>query len=1280
MATMVTRKITLLATVLVGAAMLIPSGPLRGQSGEDAALVILNSARQAYNEGNYAFAADRFREFLARHSGHKEANAARFGLALSLLEGPAKQYQAAVEPLQQLAGVADFPDRPLVFFYLGYAHRGLALEAIAQATAKPNEAAQHQAVVKQRCEQAAGFFAQAVQGFEARAKAAQAADDQKMHQWEWAARSRCDWAEMLLRIGKFKEAQAAVQPILTDPLLGQTRYKNLALYHHGHAAYLQKDYATTLRSLSQLAPFQDPAIGLHTRYLLARSHHLAEERPEAIALYESVLAGFEEQKKQASQVLQNPANFKDKADEKLRLEALLRDPPPDHVVKAGFYLAVLLCEEGRFADALPRLASFTQIAPNHPLVPEARLRQGLCLVQLRQFGEALNLLRPLENHPTLGDQVLLWMARAQVGTADPGNPSAYEQAVRPGLDLLRRAADRANQLAASDPQARIRRGDILMELAQYHHRIGQYREAASVYAQVLQEKAAPDRLEEALQLQAAALHLAKQYRESDEVCLRFMQQYPQSPLLADVAFRHAENAYFQAVALASEPNSANRLAEAQRLFGEAVRRYEAVLAKFPDFSHVHWARLGLGLSLHRLGEYAKALEVLQSVPGPERVGPLASVSYLLGDCLLRTVPTQGDDALAAGRMHEQLSQAGRLLESYLELEPNGPHAADALYKLGYCRRWIAGLLAEPQERNQMLALARQAYERLMHQFPQHPLASQAVFERAKVIAQQGDLGTAMNELARFQGDPLRGTPVAPVALLHLAEMHRAQGRPAEAVKVLEQARQQHEGQLLRQPERVEVAIALRYHQGLAIRESGKLTDARNVFASITRDFGNRPEALDAAWRAGQCRREELAALLESAGKTLGQPGAKAEDLAAAARSQEEALRGLRELTGYFQEQSQLAAQRAPRSEARLRLLYEGAWTWRILGEYEHIAARSRLQQEAQKRRQEELAKSVPAGQPVPVVRPPEVQAWEVPLQPAEQKAREWYRALMAADGEALLAQHARLELAELHAQRNEHDIAIGMLREALDKEPPAELADRLRLRLGACLVSKGEVREAFLPFDTVSQGQRMPVAAEARLRAADCLLRLAQDGQKEPLQQAIAYLSVFRDQPAFQSVPGISDRGLLRLGQALARAAQWDQSRQACEILLQRFPNSPFAPEARYGVAWSFHNQRQYDQAIQHYGLVIQMTSAEVAARAQLQIGLCRLEQKRLPEAAYALLVVPFSYDYPDLSALALCEASRVLAELKQPHQAARLLERVLKDHPNSPWAEVARQRLGTLP
>jgi TolA-binding protein len=86
-----------------------------------------------------------------------------------------------------------------------------------------------------------------------------------------------------------------------------------------------------------------------------------------------------------------------------------------------------------------------------------------------------------------------------------------------------------------------------------------------------------------------------------------------------------------------------------------------------------------------------------------------------------------------------------------------------------------------------------------------------------------------------------------------------------------------------------------------------------------------------------------------------------------------------------------------------------------------------------------------------------------------------------------------------------------------------------------------------------------------------------------------------------------------------------------------------------------------------------------LAAKAQLQIGLCRLEQKRYPEATTALLVVPFTYDYPELSAVALCEAARTLGEQKQHDQASRLLQRVIRDHPESKWAQVAKERLEAL-
>jgi TolA-binding protein len=142
---------------------------------------------------------------------------------------------------------------------------------------------------------------------------------------------------------------------------------------------------------------------------------------------------------------------------------------------------------------------------------------------------------------------------------------------------------------------------------------------------------------------------------------------------------------------------------------------------------------------------------------------------------------------------------------------------------------------------------------------------------------------------------------------------------------------------------------------------------------------------------------------------------------------------------------------------------------------------------------------------------------------------------------------------------------------------------------------------------------------------------------------------------------------------------QWDQSRQAYETLIGRFGNSTWLPEARYGIGWAWQNQKNYDNAVTTYSQVTAAVATETAAKAQLQIGLCRMEQKRHPEAATALLVVPFTYDYPEWSAVALCEAARAFTELKQKDQAEKLLRRVIRDHPESKWADVAKERLESL-
>jgi len=59
-----------------------------------------------------------------------------------------------------------------------------------------------------------------------------------------------------------------------------------------------------------LAPFAHPQFGTHASYLLARTHHLAEERAEATHHYEGTLGDYAKQKVEAAKMLQQPQTFK----------------------------------------------------------------------------------------------------------------------------------------------------------------------------------------------------------------------------------------------------------------------------------------------------------------------------------------------------------------------------------------------------------------------------------------------------------------------------------------------------------------------------------------------------------------------------------------------------------------------------------------------------------------------------------------------------------------------------------------------------------------------------------------------------------------------------------------------------------------------------------------------------------------------------------------------------------------------------------------------------------
>src|SRR5262249_6606135 len=155
---------------------------------EQAADMLLGSARRAFNEKNFPFAAERFREFLTKFPQHKEAASARYGLGLSLLDGPARDYEKAAAELAPLAADKTFAEYPYVLYHLGLAKRGWGVKLTDQAAARPNEAATLRGQAQQRFEEGAKRFGEAQAAFDALVKGFDPSKPLPV-ELEWAARS-----------------------------------------------------------------------------------------------------------------------------------------------------------------------------------------------------------------------------------------------------------------------------------------------------------------------------------------------------------------------------------------------------------------------------------------------------------------------------------------------------------------------------------------------------------------------------------------------------------------------------------------------------------------------------------------------------------------------------------------------------------------------------------------------------------------------------------------------------------------------------------------------------------------------------------------------------------------------------------------------------------------------------------------------------------------------------------------------------------------------------------
>jgi TolA-binding protein len=1234
------------------AVVLILALPLAAQVPQDQqAEMAINAARKVYNDGNLPAARDQFKNVLAKFP-NQQGTAARYGLALTLIHAGEPDYAAAVQPLTEAAGDGNFAERGWVLYQLATTQRMLGLKDAKAAGPKFEDALRR--------------FGEARDWFDGKKDA------------EMGVRSRCDLAEMQLRLGRPKDARQTLETVTKEAVFAKNKHRPLALYYFGLASFVERDYAAAGRALNQIAPFADPAVGLHARYLVGRVLHLGGETAEASVHYDAVLAEFDKQKKEAVELLKQPDRFKANPAEKARLE-LLVNTSPEHVAGAAFHGATLNYEAGKFADALAKFQAFAAAYPASPLVPDAALRVGFCQVQLKQFDEAGKTLAPLvEKAPKLADQAQYWLGKAQLGVAATAEADR-DAKVKAAIDTFRKAADTANKLSQQgDADARGRRGDILMDLGDALQSLKQFKDAAPIYEVVWNEKLLPDRRhEEVVQRLAAAWGAAGDLNRSNHWCNEFKQKFPQSTLMPAVVFRGAENAYAQAQEFAKNPDP-NRAAERKQRFDAAAKLYQDVVDRFPEFERTSYARYGVGVCLAQNNDLDAAAKALEAIPAPDRNGELSAASYLLADCLIRLAPAKADDALAENIIREKLTNASGLLENFVASNPKSPDAPDALMKLGLCLKRLGSTLADANERNTLLNKAREFFEKLEKDYPKSAQAGHARLEVAKVRAMAGDRGGAMNDLRQFAGGDRANSPVAPLAYVHLATLLRDENKAAEAAQVMADARQKYEQALSQDKERSEWAHLLKYHHGLALLEGGKLPEARKLFEEVVAAAKGKVIGAEAALRGGQAGIAAAKKQIELGKQERGKPNLKPDQVAAADRTIQQGREAVYQTCEALERRCGEFAQAMPTGEPRARMLYDAAWAYRALADDEVAQAREWARQDALRKWTEEMAKPRADGAKPPP-QPAELPLAKLPLQRAEERANNAYQRLIQDFGESALSIDARYELAELLTDREKHDDAIKLLKEAIDKEPTdravsPELLERVRLKLGGSLSAKGEFKAATTQFETVAGNEKSPHRPQAIYRHAEALF-----AQTE-FAKAAERLAIFRDKGEYHNVAGVSDRAMLRLGQALAAAKNWDAAKQAFETTLQRYGNSPYVPEARYGLGWVLQNQSKYDEAVTQYQAVISATTAEVAARAQTQIGLCRLAQKKYGDAAAALMLVPYTYDYPEVGYAAVLEAARAYEEAKQPADAERILTKLLKDAPaGSGWAKSAKDRLEKL-
>jgi len=916
------------------------------------------------------------------------------------------------------------------------------------------------------------------------------------------------------------------------------------------------------------------------------------------------------------------------------------DAKSDSAATRQYATAAALQNREQFELAIDEWRKYLDTFPQDANVEMARHYLGVCYLQTKQYAQALPTFEKfLADYPksTLDETSRFYLGLAQYHLVRAGQADQFPKATANFASLV----------------TKYPRGKYLAQLLYYQGELlyaqGKKAEAARFYQQLVKQFPADALLPDALYALGVAQEESGQAPAADATYAAWLDKFPTKPLAGEVSFRRGEVLFSQ-----------KRFAQAEKLFATAAGQ--------KDFSLADFALLRQATCLMDRKEYAQAAALCAALTKAFPQSKQQSTAMLLaGKCAFNLgnyAAARAALANVSGGTGEPGTEAAHwIARSFLKehkpaealkiadlaLRTAEVDAGKNRFAIELTMDRADALLEMPDQAKQAIA----TYAALAKQYPDDPLAAQALYLAGFAALGQSDYGSA----SRFADDFLKrylSHELKPDVLHVAAESRLLSSRFDDAQVLYDEILQSY-------PKHPDSA-RWRVRRGLALFLQKKYADVIAALTPTLPLLANKQQAAEATYLIGASYNE------------LKQYGSAVKALEASLAADPKSPQG---------DETRLALANAQRQGGNAK------------------AAQATLQQ---------LIKTLPDSKQLDRAH---YRLGELEYADGDQKtAAAEYQTVVDRWPDSSFAPHALYGLGWVQLTQTDYEVAVKTLSRLIDGQPTE--AQRIDKSAAADLIPRARYARAlarqqlkqFAPAIEDLQEFLTSAAASAEKSSAEksdarYVLGLCQGGLGKPADAEATFRALLAEDPRYTD----ADKALYELAWALRSQGKEDAAIESFSRLARDRGDSPLAAESLYHVgeanyqkedfaraaaayyeamnkapkgelgekaahklAWSYFRQASLDKAQQTFAYQrTSYPSGLLAADAAFMEAECLFKQSKFKEAlaAYRQVKNPAGKDF---SVLALLHAAQAAAQLKQWDESLTHLTRAAAEFPNSDY------------